>query len=117
MDCSSSTMRTAGVAGVARVVRAAYPDDLQFDPSSPYYDPKFSPENPRWSMVDVAPVLAFPRVLTLDELRALPEWDASPLTRRGTRLSVMPVTPQEFRAALLAVGVAEKRVEWQAASL
>lgn len=87
------------------MVRVAYPDDLQFDPASEYYDPRSDPENPRWSMVDVAPVLALPRLLPLDELRELPEWHDSPLTRKGTRLSVFPVTPEQWRAALAAVGV------------
>lgn len=100
-----SNAKPSGVAGVARVVRAAYPDNLQFDPASAYYDPNSTPGNPRWSMVDVAPVLAFPAVLSLDTLRTLPEWQDSPLTRKGTRLSVMPVTPEQFRAALGAAGV------------
>lgn len=94
-----------GVAGVARVVREAYPDNLQFDPASAYHDPKSTPDSPRWSMVDVAPVLAFPAVLPLDTLRTLPEWQDSPLTRKGTRLSVLPVTGAQFRAALAAAGV------------
>ncbi|GAA5534708.1 EVE domain-containing protein [Deinococcus aluminii] len=100
-----SRVGPTGVAGVARVVRAAYPDNLQFDPDSPYHDPKSTSDNPRWSMVDVAPAFAFPAVLPLDTLRALPEWQDSPLTRRGTRLSVLPVTPEQFQAALAAAGV------------
>ncbi|MPY67387.1 EVE domain-containing protein [Deinococcus sp. SDU3-2] len=100
-----SNARPTGVAGVARVVRAAYPDDLQFDPASEFYDPKSTADNPRWSMVDVAPVLAPPAVLTLDTLRTLPEWQDSPLTSKGSRLSVLPVTPEQFHAALRAMGV------------
>lgn len=100
-----SATKTPGVAGVLRVVRAAYPDDLQFDPGSEYHDPRSPRDHPRWSMVDVEPVRAFPAVLTLDTLRTLPEWQDSPLTRRGTRLSVLPVTPEQFRAALEAVGL------------
>ena len=100
-----SNARPPGLAGVARVVRVAYPDDLQFDPASDYYDPRSGPENPRWSMVDVAPVLALPRLLPLDELRALPAWHDSPLTRKGTRLSVFPVTRGQMEAALAAAGV------------
>lgn len=100
-----SNARPPGLAGMARVVRAAYPDDLQFDPASEYYDPRSGPENPRWSMVDVAPVLALPRLLPLDELRDLPAWQDSPLTRKGTRLSVFPVTGEQVREALAAVGV------------
>ena len=100
-----SNAKPIGIAGVAKVVRAAYPDDLQFDPASDYHDPRSDPADPRWSMVDVAPLLAFPEVLTLETLRQLPDWQASPLTQKGTRLSVLPVTPGQFRAALKAAGV------------
>jgi len=100
-----SNAKPAGVAGVARVVRAAYPDDLQFDPGSAYHDPRSDPAEPRWSMVDVSPVLAFPALLTLERLRDLPAWQASPLTQKGTRLSVLPVTAEQFTAALAEAGV------------
>ncbi|AWN23025.1 EVE domain-containing protein [Deinococcus irradiatisoli] len=91
----SSTGRV-GVAGVGRVVRAAYPDDLQFDPLSPYFDSKSTPEQPRWSMVDVAAVSALPRFVALEELRAVPELAQLRLLQKGNRLSVMPVRPEEF---------------------
>lgn len=103
-----SNAKPTGVAGVARVVRAAYPDDLQFDPASGYFDPASTLDSPRWSMVDVAPVLALPATLTLDTLRTLPEWQDSPLTRKSSRLSVLPVTPEQFRAALRAAGVEDR---------
>nr|WP_246580596.1 EVE domain-containing protein [Deinococcus aestuarii] len=99
-----SGAKPTGVAGVARVAREAYPDNLQFDPGSPSFDPGSTPDNPRWSMVDVEPVLALPGVVTLDTLRTLPEWQDSPLLRRGTRLSVLPVTPEQFGAVLTAAG-------------
>ncbi|RJF73156.1 EVE domain-containing protein [Deinococcus cavernae] len=101
-----SNAKPAGVAGVARVVRGAYPDNLQFDPDSPYFDPKSNPDEPRWSMVDVAPVVAFPEVLPLETIRALPAWLSSPLARKGSRLSVLPVTPPQFQEALEAANVA-----------
>ena len=100
-----SNAKPMGVAGVARVIRAAYPDNLQFDPSSDYFDPKSNPSEPRWSMVDVTPVTAFPEVLSLNDLRSLPAWSKSPLTQKGTRLSVLPVTPEQFQEALQAAGV------------
>lgn len=93
-----SNARPPGIAGVARVVREAYPDDLQFDPASEYYDPKSDPANPRWSMVDVEPMQKLPRLLPLDELREMPEWESSPLVQKGTRLSVFPVTPAQYMA-------------------
>jgi predicted RNA-binding protein with PUA-like domain len=100
-----SRVPPVGIAGVAKVVRAAYPDDLQFDPGSAYHDPKSNPADPRWSMVDVAPLLAFPAVLSLDALRQMPDWHDSALTSKGTRLSVLPVTARQFSAALKAAGV------------
>ena len=100
-----SNAKPPGLAGVARVAREAYPDDLQFDPRSAYSDPRSDPAAPRWSMVDVVPARAFARMLTLDELRTLPAWEDSPLLRRGSRLSVLPVSEAQFRAALSEVGL------------
>lgn len=99
-----SNARPAGVVGVARIVREAYPDDLQFNPASPYFDPKSAPTDPRWSMVDVSPVCKLPRLVSLERLRELPAWESSPLTSRGTRLSVIPVTEPQFEAVLHEVG-------------
>lgn len=100
-----SNAKPPGLAGVARVCGEAVPDDLQFDPESASFDPKSSPENPRWSMVHVEPLVAFPALVTLDTLRALPEWADSPLTRKGTRLSVLPADAAQFWAALDAAGL------------
>ncbi len=100
-----SATSPAGIAGVARVVRAAYPDNLQFDPASPYHDAASPPEAPRWSMVDVAAVAALPRFLTLAELRTLPELAALRLLQKGNRLSVMPVAPEEFEVIVAAGGL------------
>ncbi|WP_291426359.1 EVE domain-containing protein [Deinococcus sp.] len=100
-----SNARPAGIAGVLRVTREAWPDNLQFDPASPFYDPKSDPASPRWSMVEVEAVAAFPAVLPLARLRELSEWADSPLLRKGTRLSVLPVSPGQFRAALEAAGL------------
>lgn len=100
-----SRSKAPGIAGVARVTRAAHTDDLQFDPASAYFDSRSDPSQPRWSMVEVEAVRAFPGVLTLDTIRTLVEWQDSPLTRKGSRLSVLPVTAEQFRAALTAVGL------------
>ena len=64
-----SNAKPPGVAGVARVVREAYPDHTSWDPESYYFDPKSTPEQPRWFMVDVGYVETFPTFLPLDELR------------------------------------------------
>ena len=83
--------------GIAKVVREAYPDDSAWNPRSPYHDPKASPAKPVWSMVDVQLVEIFPRAIPLDELRSVKALAGMELLRRGSRLSVTPVTPGEFR--------------------
>ena len=100
-----SGVRPVGIAGAARVVRAAYPDNLQFDPASPYHDAASQPQAPRWSMVDVTAVAALPHFLTLAELRTLPELGNLRLLQRGNRLSVMPVSREEFRVIVAAGGL------------
>jgi predicted RNA-binding protein with PUA-like domain len=79
------------------VVREAYPDDTAWNPKSKYHDPKASPDNPVWSMVDVQLVTIFPREIPLEELREVRALAGMELLRRGSRLSVTPVTAAEFR--------------------
>lgn len=88
----------SAVAGVVEVVREAYADPTAWDPKSDYHDPKASPENPVWSMVDVRLVEIFPREIPLEELRGVKALAGMELLRRGSRLSVHPVTATEFRA-------------------
>lgn len=90
-----SQLRPPGVVGLAEVVRDAYPDHTAWDPDSKYFDPKSSPEDPRWFMVDIAFVRKFDRMVTIDEMRERPELEDMVLLKRS-RLSVQPVTPQEF---------------------
>jgi predicted RNA-binding protein with PUA-like domain len=85
-----------GVAGVARVCRAAYPDHTAWQAGGPTFDPRSTPAAPVWMMVDVAFVEQFPRVVSLDELRARPELRDLLVLRRGQRLSVQPVEPRHF---------------------
>jgi predicted RNA-binding protein with PUA-like domain len=87
-----------GVVGLAKISRTAFPDPTQFDPDSEYFDPGSKPEDPRWSAVEVEHVRSFASVITLDRLKTLPELAEMPLVKRGNRLSVMPVTPDEHRA-------------------
>ena len=94
-----------GVAGLAEVAREAYPDLTALDPAGQHYDPRATPENPIWSMVDVRFVAKFPRVVPLAALRARPELAGMELLRKGSRLSVMPVTGPEF-AVIRAMGLA-----------
>jgi predicted RNA-binding protein with PUA-like domain len=89
-----------GVAGVARVCREAYPDDSQFKPKSDYYDPQSSPDDPRWSMVDVEFVDAFPELVSLEALKADERLDGMLVRKRGMRLSVQPVEAAHFKRVL-----------------
>ncbi len=84
-----------GVAGIARVVREGYPDRYAWDTRSKYYDPKSTPESPRWYMVDVAFVRKFKDFVPLDVLKATRGLEQMLVTKR-TRLSVQPVTRREF---------------------
>lgn len=85
-----------GVAGLARVARAAYPDHYAFDPEHRYFDARSTPEKPVWDMVDVAFVEKFPKLVTLLEIKADPALSQMALVKRG-RISVQPVTEKEFR--------------------
>ena len=92
-----SNCRVPGVVGLAEVVREAYPDPSAFDPRSPYHDPKGNPLKPRWIMVDVKYQEAFPHMVTLSTIRKEPKLSGMLLLRRVQRLSIQPVTPQEFK--------------------
>jgi predicted RNA-binding protein with PUA-like domain len=104
-----SSAKPPGIAGLAKVVRTAYPDHTAWDPKSDYFDPKSTPEKPRWMMVDVAFVRAFPRLLPLDELKTIPELEGMVLLN-NSRLSVQPMTDREAEIVLaLAEGAAKTR--------
>lgn len=95
-----SNCKQPGIVGIAEIVRAGYPDHTALDPESNYYDPKSTPEKPIWYMVDVRFVRKLKRTITLDELKQRPELEGMPLVRRGNRLSVMPVSPQDWEFIL-----------------
>ncbi|MFZ2989315.1 EVE domain-containing protein [Ideonella sp.] len=94
-----SSCAVPGVAGLAEVASAAYPDASQFDPASPYFDPKSSTEAPRWLNVDVK-LQRKTRLLSLSEMRAAPQLATMLLLKPGSRLSITPVTPTEWQAVL-----------------
>ena len=101
-----SNAKPPGVAGVAEVCRAAYPDPAAFDPSSPYFDPKSKPEAPAWLRVDLRFVRRLPRLVPLDALKGDPLLSGMLVTLRGQRLSVQPVSPAHFdRVIALAEGI------------
>ena len=86
-----SNCKEPGIAGISRVCSEPYPDPTQFDEKSRYFDPKSTADNPRWILVDVEFVRKFDRIITLKEIKSHPELDGMILTRRGNRLSIMPV--------------------------
>ncbi len=92
-----SSVDPPAVAGLARVVRAGYPDPTQFDPKSDYYDKDSPRDAPRWFSVDIAFDRKLSRPVTLPELRGEPALADMVLLRRGSRLSVQPVTPAEWK--------------------
>ncbi|MEC8376884.1 MAG: EVE domain-containing protein [Pseudomonadota bacterium] len=92
-----SSCKNVGIAGVAEVVKAGYPDTTQFDPESKYFDPKSDPATPRWFRVDVKFVEKFEKVLALSDIKQMQEITELPLVKKGGRLSVMPVTEQEWQ--------------------
>ena len=83
------------VAGIARVVREAYPDASSWNPKAHYYDPDSSPQNPRWDMVNVEFVEKLPNPVPLSTLKETPGLENMLVTKRG-RLSVQPVAKGEF---------------------
>lgn len=90
-----SSTKPPGVAGVCKIVKPAEPDPTQFDPNSDYFDPASKRDDPRWDWVTVAPVRKLP-YLPIDELRTIPELKDCRLLARGNRLSVLPLTDDEF---------------------
>jgi predicted RNA-binding protein with PUA-like domain len=91
-----SSVIPPGAVGVARVSRTAFPDHTAWDKKSDYYDPRSTPEKPLWMMVEVEFVEKFPRMVTLDEMKGDPKLDGMLVTRRGSRLSVQPVSAAHF---------------------
>jgi predicted RNA-binding protein with PUA-like domain len=85
-----------GIAGLAEVASAPYPDESQFDPQGKYYDPKATREQPRWMLVDVRAIRKIP-LIPLAELRAHSELADMQILRRGNRLSITPVSAAEWR--------------------
>src|SRR5262245_61951612 len=91
-----SNAQPMGIYGVAQVVREAYPDHTAFDPSDKHFDPKSDPANPTWMMVDVGYVGTFKEPITLATLKQTPRLEKMLVIQRGSRLSVQPVTPEEW---------------------
>ena len=91
-----SSCAVPGVAGLATIASAPYPDPSQFDPKSEYFDAGSDRGDPRWTLVDVRYQRKLKRVITLEEIKSLPKLGDFALTRRGNRLSVLPVTAAQW---------------------
>jgi predicted RNA-binding protein with PUA-like domain len=95
-----SSCDPVGVAGVAEIVKAAYPDPSAHDPKSKYCDPKATPDKNPWVMVDVKFVKKLKRLVTLEEMKTAPGLEKMLVIKRGMRLSIQPVTAEEFEIVL-----------------
>jgi predicted RNA-binding protein with PUA-like domain len=99
----ASNATPSGVAGIAEVARAGYPDPTQFERGHHYYDPKARPDAPTWYTVDLKFVERFGDVVSLAEIKANPDLRGMMVVKRGVRLSVQPVAAAEF-ATVRAMG-------------
>jgi predicted RNA-binding protein with PUA-like domain len=97
-----SSIPEPAVVGIAEVVRDGYPDFTALDPDGEHFDPKASLTNPIWYMVDVRSVNPLPRQVTLEQIKGNPLLADMPLIGRS-RLSIQPVTPEEWQI-ILAMG-------------
>lgn len=99
-----SNAKPSGIVGIAEVVKNAYPDPAQFNPGSKYFDPKATPDNPRWYSVDIKFQRQFDRIISLAELKSLGLGKNSPLASmvllKQGRLSIQPVSGAEWKSIL-----------------
>ena len=95
-----SNCKEPGIVGIAKVASKPYPDPTQFDKKSKYFDAKSSKDDPRWYLVDMAFVRKTKRNLTLTEIKAQKSLDDMILTRKGNRLSIMPVSKKHWNKIL-----------------
>lgn len=91
-----SRVEPMAVVGVAEIVKEAYPDFFSWEPSHKYFDSKSSPEKPIWYMVDVKLITIFNSPVTLKDIKTYKELSNMLLIKKGTRLSIQPVTESEF---------------------
>lgn len=94
-----SCCKEPGILGIATVSKPAYPDATQFNPTSKYFDPKATPENPRWYNVELT-LTKRTRLIPIKELRRYPELQKMRVLQTGNRLSITPVDPAEWRFIL-----------------
>lgn len=95
-----SSCKLIGVAGIATVVRPAYPDPSQFNSASVYFDGKSSQDKPRWVAVDLVFERKLPAIISLDKLKSSAKLSELPVVQKGSRLSVMPVNEAQWQTIL-----------------
>lgn len=100
-----SNAKPPAIAGIAEVVREGHADPTAFDPESQYYDPKSKPDAPTWFQVSIKGVRAVDPPLSLPGLREVPELAGMELLRKGSRLSVQPVSEAEWKTILKLAGI------------
>jgi predicted RNA-binding protein with PUA-like domain len=103
-----SSTEPAAIVGVAEVAREGYVDHTALDPSDPHHDPKSRADAPTWIMVDIRGVEPLERPLSLADLRGVAGLERMVLLQKGSRLSVQPVTPEEW-AIVYALGMRRSR--------
>jgi len=91
-----SSCTPPGIVGTMEIVSHAYPDDTAFDSTSDHPDPKSTPDNPRWFMVDVRFKQQFSDMISLETLKHHPELEDMRLLQKGNRLSILPISPDEW---------------------
>jgi|SRR5579871_6292571 len=102
-----SSTEPMAIVGTAEVVKTGYPDHTAFDPKDHHYDPKSNPDDPTWHMVDIRLLQVFPKPLTRPELQACPDLKEMMLLKRGSRLSIQPVSAGEWKAVHRLAGVSD----------
>jgi predicted RNA-binding protein with PUA-like domain len=98
-----SNAKVPGIAGIMEIAKDGYPDFTAWDPEHRYFDPESTPDNPRWYLVDVKLVKVFPSLIPLSALRADPRLADLWILRKGNRLSVTPVTLEQWSEILTLV--------------
>tara|TARA_R110000764_G_scaffold61383_1_gene130944 strand:- start:624 stop:1079 length:456 start_codon:yes stop_codon:yes gene_type:complete len=100
-----SSCQPPGIAGLGDIISAPYPDSTALDPNSHYHDPKASTERLPWVAVDVGFTKKFPALLALADIRQLNGLEELPLLQKGNRLSVMPITSEQWAILTAAADV------------
>ena len=99
-----SNAKPSGIVGLMEVVKEGYPDHTAFDPNQKYYDPKSRKENPTWYMIDVKFIEKFSKMLSLADLKAINGLEEMHVLKKGSRLSIQPVSEAEFNIIMRTYG-------------